>query len=246
MLNHLPSLLRGPAFYLLAALRPTLHITTLNEKLLHLLAKSTHTFENVILVTDGQACNPAFQILKRLMDLSFAVSVILFLWWALVAVWLAVRLSSPGPVIFAQRRVGRFGKPFTCYKFRTMFITTKQAATHEVGRDSITPVGRFLRRTKLDELPQIINIIRNEMSLIGPRPCLESQTALIEARRVRGVLDIKPGISGLAQVQGVDMSDPETLATLDAEYLARQSIMLDVKIMLATLRGNALTDRTKR
>ena len=246
MLNHLPRLLRGPAFYLLAALRPTLHITTLSEKLVHLLAKSTDTFENVILVTDGQACNPAFQILKRFIDLSFAVSVILFLWWALLGVWLAVRLTSPGPVIFVQTRIGRFGKPFTCYKFRTMFITTKQAATHEVGRDAITPVGRFLRRTKLDELPQIINIIRNEMSLIGPRPCLESQTALIEARRVRGVLDIKPGISGLAQVQGVDMSDPEKLATLDAEYLARQSIMLDVKIMLATARGKALTDRTKR
>lgn len=187
-----------------------------------------------------------YRALSRLIDLSFALSVILFLWWALVAVWLAVRLTSPGPVIFAQTRVGRFGKPFTCYKFRTMFITTKQAATHELGQDSITPVGRFLRRTKLDELPQIMNIMRNEMSLIGPRPCLESQTALIEARRVRGVLDIKPGISGLAQVQGVDMSDPETLATLDAEYLARQSIMLDVKIMLATLRGKALTDRTKR
>ena len=196
-------------------------------------------------INENSRTSLLYQTVSRFIDLGFSICVIVFLWWALAAAWLAVRLGSPGPVIFAQTRVGRFGKSFTCYKFRTMVVATKQAATHEIGQDSITNVGRFLRRTKIDELPQIINILRNEMSLIGPRPCLESQTALIEARRVRGVLSLKPGISGLAQVQGVDMSDPEKLATLDAEYLARQSILLDLKIILATARGKALQDRTK-
>lgn len=245
-LNHLPRILRQPAFYVLAALRPTLRCSTLLERLDALLAASPASLDQDILVSDGQNQNGCYRFLKRSMDLSFAMCVIVFLWWAMLAAWLAVRLSSPGPVIFAQPRIGRFGETFICYKFRTMRLGVKQAATHEMGQDAITNVGRFLRRTKIDELPQILNIFRNEMSLIGPRPCLESQTALIEARRARGVLAVKPGISGLAQVQGVDMSDPERLAALDAQYLARQSILLDLKITLATVRPNALKDRTQQ
>lgn len=245
-LNYLPALLRQPVFYFLAALRPTLHCSTLLERLDALLATAASSLDNDILVTDGQSQNWWHHFLKRSMDLSFALCVIIFLWWAVLAAWIAVRVSSPGPVIFAQPRVGRLGKTFICYKFRTMRMGVKQAATHEMGQDAITNVGRFLRRTKIDELPQIINIFCNEMSLIGPRPCLESQTALIEARRAKGVLTVKPGISGLAQVQGVDMSDPERLATLDAQYIARQSILLDLKITLATVRPNALQDRTQQ
>lgn len=245
VLNRLPFFARVSVFKLLAALRPTLDIVKLERTLNQLLAQSIKTLPTELLITDGQNNNAAYAVLQRLMDLGFAVCVILFLWWALIGAWLAIGLSSQGPVIFKQTRVGRSGKPFTCYKFRTMAVGVKQAATHEVGKDAITRVGHFLRRTKIDELPQIINIFRNEMSLIGPRPCLESQTALIEARRQRGVLDVKPGISGLAQIQGVDMSDPEKLAKLDAEYVARQSILLDLKIFLATARGKALQDRTK-
>lgn len=243
VLNGLPSWLRQPAFKLLAALKPTLHGVTLGKEIERILQGDPNTQPREFVITDGQRNNQAYALLQRVIDLGFCLGVIAFLWWVLLAAWVAVRLSSAGPVVFAQVRIGRYGKPFTCYKFRTMVTGAKQAATHEMERDVITGAGRFLRRTKIDELPQIINIFRNEMSLIGPRPCLESQHALIEARRTRGVLDLKPGISGLAQVQGIDMSNPEELAALDAEYLARQSIALDLKIILATLRGKALQDR---
>jgi lipopolysaccharide/colanic/teichoic acid biosynthesis glycosyltransferase len=119
---------------------------------------------------------------------------------------------------------------------------TPERGSHEIAASAVTPLGRFLRRTKLDELPQIWNILRNEISLVGPRPCLPAQTRLIEERRRRGVLGLKPGISGLAQINGVDMADPERLARLDARYLALQSLMLDLRIILATFRGRGRGD----
>src|SRR5262249_8627568 len=158
--------------------------------------------------------------------------------WVMLLSWVAIRLSSRGSAVFAQPRIGRDGKTFLCYKFRTMYPNVKQAATHEIGQASVTPLGKFMRRARLDELPQILNIVRNEMSLIGPRPCLEVQDELIEWRRRLGVLDVKPGITGLAQIQGIDMSQPETLARLDAQYIKRRSILLDLKIVLATARGS--------
>lgn len=183
--------------------------------------------------------------MKRIVDLAFALTVLLAFSWLLLGLLIAIRIASPGPAIFAQRRVGRHGAAFTCYKFRTMHLGVKQAGTHELGADAVTPIGRVLRRTKLDELPQAWNILRGQMSLVGPRPCLESQLELIEWRRKLGVLDILPGITGLAQVQGVDMSQPERLARLDAEYVARQSLMLDIRILLATAMGGGLRDYVK-
>ncbi|MEQ8738039.1 MAG: sugar transferase, partial [Hoeflea sp.] len=110
-----------------------------------------------------------------------------------------------------------------------------QAGTHEVGPDAITRLGSWLRKIKIDELPQVINLLRNEMSLIGPRPCLPSQVELIAERSRRGVMGVKPGITGLSQVNGVDMRDPVRLARSDADYLALQSLTLDFRIVLATL-----------
>jgi O-antigen biosynthesis protein WbqP len=126
----------------------------------------------------------------------------------------AVRAESPGRAFFAQKRVGRNECIFTCYKLRTMFADTKHLPTHQTSATSVTRVGAVLRRLKLDELPQLYNVLRGEMSLVGPRPCLPSQTALIDARKQRGVFNVRPGITGLAQVQGVDMSDPERLRLL--------------------------------
>src|SRR5690606_10003296 len=111
-------------------------------------------------------------------DRSFALAVLFLLWWFLALIWLLVRLQSPGPGLFAQKRVGRNGVQFTCYKFRTMKLGTLQAATHEVSVGNVTKLGRLLRKTKLDELPQVWNILRNEMSLVGPRPCLPAQEML--------------------------------------------------------------------
>jgi lipopolysaccharide/colanic/teichoic acid biosynthesis glycosyltransferase len=246
VLNQLPPSMRPTALQWLGALRPTLHIDLLTTRLLALLASPVSEAPKEILLADGQANNPAYQAMQRALDVSFSLAVIICLWWALAACWLAVKLSSPGPAIFAQRRVGRNGKPFTCYKFRSMRLGSKQAATHEVSADAVTSVGHFIRRTKLDELPQIVNLLKREMSLVGPRPCLESQTQLIEERRTRGVLALNPGITGMAQIKGVDMSDPKKLAKLDATYIPRQSFLLDLKIILATATGKGAQDNVKK
>jgi lipopolysaccharide/colanic/teichoic acid biosynthesis glycosyltransferase len=184
-----------------------------------------------------------FRFVKRFIDLAFAVGVLLFFWWGLLVIWILVRLQTSGPGIFAQERVGHKGRIFTCYKFRTMHTGTAQAGTHEVAASSVTKLGVFLRKTKLDELPQIWNILKNELSLIGPRPCLPSQAHLVEIRRANGVFELKPGISGLAQINNVDMSNPEKLLYWDVRYLQRQSLKLDLKIILQTALGGGQGDK---
>ena len=154
---------------------------------------------------------------------------------AAAAIW--IKLTSPGPVLFAQQRVGRHEKPFRCLKLRTMYEGTKSLPTHEVDGQAVTSAGRVLRRLKLDELPQLWNVITGEMSLVGPRPCLPTQKELIEHRRALGVYDLKPGITGLAQVEGIDMSDPRKCAEKDAEYLRIRSAGLDVRILIGTFIG---------
>lgn len=151
---------------------------------------------------------------------------------ALVAV--AIRLESRGPALFSQVRVGRHEQLFRCHKFRSMRVDTPERPTHDMVRSDITRVGRFIRATKLDELPQLWNVVRGEMSLVGPRPCLPQQTALIEARRRRGVYELRPGITGLAQVEGIDMSVPEKLARVDALYRSRASLKLDAQLLWRT------------
>jgi lipopolysaccharide/colanic/teichoic acid biosynthesis glycosyltransferase len=188
-----------------------------------------------VVCTDPQEENRVYRFLSRCIDLGFAIAVIAFLGWLMVLVWIAVRLISPGPGLFAQPRVGKGERVFTCYKFRTMRTGTLQAGTHEVSSTAITPIGRLLRRTKLDELPQIWNLARGEMSLVGPRPCLPNQVELIEWRRKLDVFRIRPGITGLAQVLGVDMSEPEKLARIDARYRAEQGLLLDLGIVARTL-----------
>lgn len=153
-----------------------------------------------------------------------------------------IRLDSPGPAFLRQTRVGQNGRHFTCLKLRTMYADTGDRPTHEVGRSSVTRIGHFLRRTKLDELPQLWNVLAGDMNFVGPRPCLPSQTALVEARREKGVLAMRPGITGVAQIAGVDMSDPERLAKLDATY--RRSLRTDIGIIVATILGAGQGDKT--
>ena len=156
-----------------------------------------------------------------------------------------IRLTSPGPAIFRQDRVGKNKKVFTCLKLRTMAENTKQAGTHEVSESSVTKVGKFLRKTKLDELPQLWNVLRGEMSLVGPRPCLPVQEELIEERDRRDVFSILPGITGLGQVRGIDMSDPVRLAECDAEYLQNRSLLGDLKLLWQTAAGAGRGDRVR-
>ena len=157
--------------------------------------------------------------------------------------WIVIKIESKGPGFFFQQRVGKDGKTFRCVKFRTMEFGTKSVGTHELSNDSITRVGRFLRKTKVDELPQIWNIVKNEMSLIGPRPCLPIQGELISERKKRQIFKVKPGITGWAQIQNIDMSTPVLLAEEDYRYLSIRSLLLEIKILLKTAKGNGQGDK---
>src|SRR5436305_10338301 len=178
--------------------------------------------------------------MKRAFDVVACAVFLLLFWPILLMVILAIRLQSPGPAIFKQVRVGKAGRLFTCYKLRTMYSGTANLPTHEVQASSVTALGERLRRFKIDELPQLWNVLIGDMSLVGPRPCLPSQVDLVEARRRLGVLDVRPGITGLAQVNGVDMSDANRLAEIDAQYVRTQSLMGDFRLILATLRGEGV------
>lgn len=242
-LNHLPKPLGRGLFRLLAALKPTLNIAVLADRIENY-ARGNETAPELILADDISE-NGWYCLGKRLMDLGFAIAVIALLGWVLVLVWLAVKLQSPGPGIFAQKRVGRQGRVFTCYKFRTMAEGTKQGGTHEVSAASITSIGAFLRRTKIDELPQVWNILKNEMSLVGPRPCLPVQEELIRERNARHVLEMLPGITGLAQINNIDMSTPALLSEWDSRYAKTRSLILDIKILLATALGRGQGDKVR-
>ncbi|MEO1695157.1 MAG: sugar transferase [Pseudomonadota bacterium] len=172
--------------------------------------------------------------MKRAFDLTLAVPGFLIALPVILIAGLLIRLETPGPALFRQVRVGRGGTRFTVYKLRSMTAGTVQAPTHEVGTATITRLGALMRRAKLDELPQLYNVMRGDMSLVGPRPCLPSQDDLIAARAARGVDAARPGITGLAQVNGIDMSAPVTLADVDARYVRNQSLGLDIALLAAT------------
>lgn len=172
---------------------------------------------------------------KRAFDLACAVPGLIVLSPLIAALAALIRLDSPGDALLRQQRVGRHGETFTCYKLRTMQAGTTARATHLVNKSAITRVGRILRATKLDELPQLFNVIRGDMSLVGPRPCLPNQTEVVDERTRRGVLDIQPGITGLAQVRGVDMSTPKRLARIDAVYARRRSLRGDLALIVCTV-----------
>lgn len=239
VLKKVPGVLRSALLTCLSALVPTVHV----DRLAAFLARDLDNAPASVMLANPQDRNPVYRAGKKLVDLLFAVAVIGLLGWLLVIVWAIVRFGSSGPGIFAQDRVGQHGKTFTCYKFRTMKAGTKQAGTHEVTADAVTGIGAVLRKTKIDELPQVWNILRGEVSLVGPRPCLPVQRELITARQERGVLDLVPGITGLAQINGIDMSNPVRLAEMDARYAAQRGLLLDMKIILGTFLGRGQGDR---
>jgi O-antigen biosynthesis protein WbqP len=152
-------------------------------------------------------------------------------------------LLDTGSPIFQQQRVGRWRKSFTLVKFRTMRKDTASVATHLADASAVTPFGAFLRRTKLDELPQLWNVLKGEMSLVGPRPCLPSQHDLIDARELLGVFDVRPGITGLAQVSGIDMSTPQLLAETDARMLASLNLASYFGYVFSTIVGKGGGDK---
>lgn len=184
--------------------------------------------------------------MKRALDVALAVLMLPVAAPVILVCMAAIKATSPGPALFRQTRIGRNEAPFICNKLRTMHAGTRDVPTHEASAAALTPIGLWLRRLKLDELPQLWNILRGDMSFVGPRPCLPSQTQLIAARRARGLYTIRPGVTGVSQVAGVDMSDPETLAALDATYLADMSAGADLRLILATALGAGRGDSVRR
>ena len=181
----------------------------------------------------------------RIVDVFFSLMG-LILAFPLILLLLLIGFFDTGSPLFMQVRVGRNQKPFTLIKLRSMSIGTESVATHLAVNSSVTSYGAFLRKTKLDELPQLLNVVKGEMSLVGPRPCLFNQAELIMERQSRGVFDVRPGVTGLAQVNNIDMSTPRLLAETDAKMLSELSIKHYFSYIFMTVCGKGSGDRIRR
>ena len=177
------------------------------------------------------------EVLKRIFDFLMSLIAIIILSPVILIVALAVKFTSPGPMLFKQRRIGKDNIEFKIYKFRTMRIDTPNVPTHllENPEQWITPVGKFLRKTSLDELPQLFNILKGEMSIVGPRPALYNQIDLRDMRTAVGVHKLIPGLTGWAQINGRDEIPLSLKVRLDKEYLDRKSFLFDIKIIFMTV-----------
>lgn len=181
----------------------------------------------------------------RIIDWSTSFLGLLLLTPLIIIIALLVKLNSKGPAFFKQRRIGLNGIPFTCLKFRTMHIGTENRPTHEIQKSAVTKIGHILRQFKLDELPQLINVLKGDMALVGPRPCLPSQCELISAREKYGALNVTPGITGLAQINNVDMSEPLRLAKIDGLYANKRHFCGDLIILFSTF-NHIIKSQTSR
>ncbi|MEC4727742.1 sugar transferase [Shewanella sp. D64] len=181
----------------------------------------------------------------RLIDFLAAFFGLLLLWPVLLIV-VIIGMFDTGSPIFVQTRVGRNKKPFKLIKFRTMSVETKSVASHLASNASITKLGNFLRRTKIDELPQLINVVKGEMSLVGPRPNLFNQDELIKERDALGVYDYLPGVTGLAQVQNIDMSTPALLAKIDKQMIDSLTVKDYFKYIIMTVTGSGSGDAVNK
>ncbi len=187
----------------------------------------------------GQSRFTGDGVIKRLFDMTAALAGLMVLWPVLLIIAVAVRLDSPGPAIHWSRRVGRDNEIFLMPKFRSMRIDTPDVATHLLDdpHQWITPLGRLLRRTSLDEFPQLWSVLVGQMSLVGPRPALFNQDDLVALRTEAGVHRLRPGVTGWAQINGRDDLPIAEKVRFDADYMARQSLILDIRIILITLRA---------
>ena len=172
---------------------------------------------------------------KRLLDFFIVFSAVVVLSPLILLVALLIKIFDPGPIIFKQNRVGKQGELFKFYKFRSMPVNTGDLASDEVGQVKLTWIGKLIRRSNIDELPQLFNVLKGDMSIVGPRPPIGSQVELIELRRENGALQCLPGLTGLAQVNSFDgMTVPEK-AAFDHKYAEKVSFFTDVKIILNTV-----------
>ena len=181
----------------------------------------------------------------RIYDFILSLTLIIILSPLLIFLFFICLFESPKP-IFIQKRVGKNQKPFNLYKFRTMKIDSPSVASHLVSQDQVTPFGTIIRLLKLDELLQLINVIKGDMSLIGPRPCLFNQNELISEREKYNLFSVKPGISGLAQIKGIDMSKPFLLAETEYYMVSNFSQIKYFKYLFLTFVGKGKGDRIQK
>jgi lipopolysaccharide/colanic/teichoic acid biosynthesis glycosyltransferase len=181
----------------------------------------------------------------RIFDFLFSLLGLLFLFPVFILLIIIGFLDTKAPV-FAQERVGKYKKPFKLYKFRSMHVNTKSVATHLANSSSVTKYGAFLRKSKLDELPQLFNVLLGDMSLVGPRPNLFNQEELIEERAKRDVYNVVPGITGEAQINKIDMSTPKLLAETDAVMTQNLTFKKYIYYIVVTVLGKGSGDRIKQ
>ena len=177
----------------------------------------------------------------RVLDLILS-SIGLLILWPIMLFLLLIGLIDTGMPLYRQERIGRYKITFTLIKFRTMNIDTPSIATHLANKDAVTRLGHFLRKTKFDELPQLLNVLKGEMSLVGPRPGLSNQIELTIAREKLKIFNVKPGITGLAQIRNIDMSTPQLLAKTDAEMISSMSLKNYFKYIFLTFLGKGQGD----
>ena len=180
--------------------------------------------------------------MTRIFDVIFSLFG-LFIFSPIILLVFVISMFDTGSPLFRQKRMGMKQKPFQILKFRSMHVNTQEVATHLVQVSAITKWGSFLRKSKLDELPQLFNVLIGEMSFVGPRPNLFDQEELIDGRSKRGVYLVRPGITGLAQIQKIDMSTPQLLAETDAEMIDHLNLWYYFKYIFLTLFGNGFGDR---
>lgn len=183
-----------------------------------------------------------YSVIKRVIDVILSVILLFFLAIPMLIIWILVASTSKGGGIFAQKRIGKNGSSFVCYKFRTMrrgtpLCSAKQMAENGGADKYLTSIGKILRSTSLDELPQLWNVLKGDMSLVGPRPLIEDETEVHKAREISGVYRIRPGITGLAQVKGRNRLSDEKKVALDEQYLNDFGFAQDVRILGLTALG---------
>jgi len=183
--------------------------------------------------------------LIRIIDILLSGFIILASSPFLLFIYLLLYFNNGSPLFF-QERVGKNFRKFTLVKFRTMLIGTKDCPTHIVDSSRITPIGNFIRKTKIDEIPQFFNVLKGEMSIVGPRPCLFSQKELINERKRLNIHKVTPGITGLAQIKGIDMSDPKFLAEIELIMIKSFSIKKYFYYFFKTLFGSGFGDKVTK
>ena len=216
------------------AVVPSVSVSVVGTNIIDLMKAQPTPTHKVHIIDSGAENNFYYRLARLVLNCVFACITLTVLLVLLPVLLPIIRHQSRGSFIYKQERLGRFKSLFSIYKLRTMDVSTVSIGSHLVPASSITSIGRVLRISKLDEFPQAINVIKGDLFLVGPRPCLASQSKLITARDKENVYDQKPGITGLAQVLGVTMESPKVLALFDSEYLKIKSVSFDLLIVFST------------